>query len=241
MNLDDIKNLKKIKAQFNISDDDFINLFKLFSEINDLGFFSIKKEKLKSEAIKIKKNYNIGFLDYGRISLLLEKADLNTIKNLDSLMSKLEAEEKAKTEAEEKAKIEAEEIKKQQEQEENQARLTAEKKAEEIEEREIPEVKAQVETERKKEEIKTKQESKITENSNNNLKQENMKKWEYTSRQWKKVYNEQTLKMQDQGLNLMGKKGWELVSKTEHQGEIKAGGMTINNSYIVWVFKRPMK
>lgn len=64
-----------------------------------------------------------------------------------------------------------------------------------------------------------------------------MKKWEYTSRNWRKA--DTIGKKLDTGLNIMGKKGWELVDKTEHQEETNEYIMPMD--HIVWIFKRPIQ
>ena len=47
------------------------------------------------------------------------------------------------------------------------------------------------------------------------------------------------MKKYDTELNIMGKKGWELVDKTEHQEETNEYIMPMDR--IVWIFKRPIK
>ena len=62
------------KSKYNISDSDFYELINNLNKINQLGFFSLEKETLKSKNQEIKNKYNIKFMDWGYL--------LSSLKNI---------------------------------------------------------------------------------------------------------------------------------------------------------------
>lgn len=60
--------------KYNISEADLVALKEIETEKSNLGMFSLKKEKLKSESMRILKPYNVKFMDLGML--------LNEIKNM---------------------------------------------------------------------------------------------------------------------------------------------------------------
>ena len=60
--------------KYNISEADLLALKEIETEKSNLGMFSLKKEKLKSESLRILKPYNVKFMDLGML--------LNEIKNM---------------------------------------------------------------------------------------------------------------------------------------------------------------
>lgn len=66
-NEEEVNKIKKTKdpliIKYNISESDLKRLKEIEEEKLELGFFSIKKEKLKSESWKILKPYNVKFMD----------------------------------------------------------------------------------------------------------------------------------------------------------------------------------
>ncbi len=60
--------------KYNISEADLVALKEIETEKSNLGMFSLKKEKLKSESMRILKPYNVKFTDLGML--------LGEIKNM---------------------------------------------------------------------------------------------------------------------------------------------------------------
>ena len=75
--------LKNLVKKYNISNDDLVNFYSLSHELKKLGVFDIfKREKLKMELFKIKKKYDIGFLNYGDFIIYFNNSPIITTKNI---------------------------------------------------------------------------------------------------------------------------------------------------------------
>ena len=60
-------------SKYNLSDSDINRLMEIEREKSNLGLFSIKKEKLKSESWSIIDKYQVKFLDKGALLIEIEK------------------------------------------------------------------------------------------------------------------------------------------------------------------------
>lgn len=78
-----IKELKNFVKKYNISKDDLVHFSSLSHELKKLGVFDVfKSEKLKKKLFKIKKKYDVGFLDYGSFINYCNNSPIITIENV---------------------------------------------------------------------------------------------------------------------------------------------------------------
>jgi hypothetical protein len=76
INLDKVNyvNLDNLIIKYSISESDLKRLKEIEKEKSDLGFFSIKKEKLKAESMNILKPYDVKFMDLGNLITEIKKS-----------------------------------------------------------------------------------------------------------------------------------------------------------------------
>jgi hypothetical protein len=67
-------NLDNLIIKYSISESDLKRLKEIEKEKSDLGFFSIKKEKLKAESMNILKPYDVKFMDLGNLITEIKKS-----------------------------------------------------------------------------------------------------------------------------------------------------------------------
>lgn len=78
-----IKELKNFVKKYNISKDDLVHFSSLSHELKKLGVFDVfKSEKLKKKLFKIKKKYDVGFLDYGSFITYCNNSPIITTENV---------------------------------------------------------------------------------------------------------------------------------------------------------------
>ncbi len=66
--------ISSLISRYNISESDLHRLIEIENEKSQLGLFSLKKESLKSESLKILKPYNIKFMDLGNLLNEIKKS-----------------------------------------------------------------------------------------------------------------------------------------------------------------------